>query len=335
VSLEIIKKVKQTHLQINISQELISVISKEIEALNSLVKNFPHQAEILVEKILQTNGRVVFSGMGKSGHVAKKLVATFAGLGIQSMFLHPAESLHGDLGMINSQDLFIAISKSGTGIELEQIIPVLKSQGNFCCLISCVPGGALTKLVDLSIVLPFTAEACELNLAPTSSSTLCMAFGDALAVVVSKIKGFGKNDFAKLHPSGALGKKLLLKVASLMAKGDLLALIYPETNFKDLLLKITNKKLGVGIVVDQKNILLGIITDGDLRRACELGPKVFEKTAKDIMKSDPKMILQETLAYDALQFMEQFNITSLVVTDQNKKVVGLIHIHDLIKAGIS
>lgn len=319
----------------NISQELIAVISKEIESLNFLVKNFPQQSEILVEKILQTKGRVVFSGMGKSWHVAKKLVATFAGLGIQSLFLHPAESLHGDLGMIGQQDLFIAISKSGTGSELEQIIPVLRSQGNFCCLISCVQGGSLTKLVDLSIVLPFTAEACELNLAPTSSSTLCIAFGDALAVVVSKIRGFGKNDFAKLHPSGALGKKLLLKVTSLMAKEEQLALIYPETNFKDLLLKITNKKLGVGIVVDQNNILLGIITDGDLRRACELGPRVFEKCAKDIMKSDPKRILRDTLAYDSLKLMEQFNITSLVVTTQDKKVVGLIHIHDLVKSGIS
>lgn len=319
----------------NVSQELIAVISKEIESLNFMVKNFPQQSEILVEKILQTKGRVVFSGMGKSGHVAKKLVATFAGLGIQSLFLHPAESLHGDLGMLSTQDLFIAISKSGTGSELEQIIPILRSQGNFCCLISCVPGGSLTKLVDLSIVLPFTEEACELNLAPTSSSTLCIAFGDAVAIVVSKIRGFSKNDFAKLHPSGALGKKLLLKVASLMAKGDQLALIYPETNFKDLLLKITNKKLGVGIVVDQNNILLGIITDGDLRRACELGPRVFEKCAKDIMKFEPKKILQDTLAYDALKIMEQFNITSLVVTTPDKKVAGLIHIHDLIKAGIS
>lgn len=319
----------------NISQELITVISKEIESLNFLVENFPKRSEILVEKILQTKGRVVFSGMGKSGHVAKKLVATFAGLGIQSLFLHPAESLHGDLGMLNSEDIFIAISKSGTGIELEQVIPVLKSQGNFCCLISCVAGGALTKLVDLSVVLPFTAEACELNLAPTSSSTVCIAFGDAVAVVISKIRGFGKNDFAKLHPSGALGKKLLLKVSSLMANGEQLALIYPETDFKDLLLKITSKKLGVGIVVDRNNVLLGIITDGDLRRACELGPRVFEKCAKDIMKCEPKKILQDTLAYDALKLIERFNITSLVVTTQDDKVVGLIHIHDLVKAGIS
>jgi arabinose-5-phosphate isomerase len=205
VSFEI-KSVKQTTIRNNISQELISVISKEIQALDFLVKNFPPEAENLVEKILQTKGRVVFSGMGKSGLVAKKLVATFASTGTPALFLHPSEALHGDLGMLNSQDLFIAISKSGTGAELEQIIPLLRSQGNFCSLIACVPGGSLTKVVDLSIVLPFKAEACELNLAPTSSSTLCMAFGDALAVVASKIRGFGKNDYAKFHPAGALGK---------------------------------------------------------------------------------------------------------------------------------
>lgn len=317
-----------------ITQELISVLSKESESINYLIQNFPDTAQILVEKIVQTSGRVVFSGMGKSGFVAKKLVATFSSLGITSLFLHPSEALHGDLGMIKPNDLFVCISKSGTGPELEVVVNVLKSQGNFCSLISCVDGGILTKIVDLPIVLPFKKEACHLNLAPTSSSTLCMAFGDAVGVVVSKLKAFGKNDFAKFHPAGALGKKLLLKVSSLMHKEKGLPFISPEVSFKDLLFTITSKKLGSGIVVNEKKELLGIITDGDLRRACEHGPKLFEKKAKDIMTINPKTISDDILAYDALKIMEEFNITSLVVVKE-KKVVGLIHIHDLIKAGIA
>ncbi len=327
------QKTKSVSKSVNIIQELISVLSKESEAINYLIKNFPDTAQTLVEKILQTKGRVVFCGLGKSGLVAKKLIATFSSIGTPSLFLHPSEGLHGDLGMIQPKDLFIAISKSGTGGELEQILPLLKSQGNFCCLICCASGGILSKISDLTVFLPFRKEACELNLAPTSSTTLCMAFGDALAVVVSKIKGFSKNDFAKFHPAGALGKKLLLKVSSLMNKDDQLPLISPDTKFKDLLFTITSKKLGVGIVIDNKK-LLGIITDGDLRRACELGPQIFQKIAKDIMTSNPKTINSDILAYDALQIMEEFNITSLVVM-QDEKVVGLMHIHDLVKAGIA
>ena len=317
-----------------ITKDLISVLCNEAEAINYLIKNFPSRAEILVKKILQTKGRVVFCGMGKSGLVAKKLVATFSSIGIPSLFLHPSEALHGDLGMVQHEDLFIAISKSGTGLELEQILPLLISQEIFTSLICCGKG-KLSEIVDLTIVLPFKQEACQMNLAPTSSSTICMAFGDALAVVVSKLKGFGKNDFAKFHPSGALGKRLLLKISSLMSKNEQLPLIYADMKFKDFMFIITSKKLGVGIVVDDNEKLLGIITDGDLRRACELGPQVFDKNAFDIMISNPKVVNENILAYDALQFMENFNITSLVVTKENNKVVGLIHIHDLLKAGIT
>ena len=318
----------------NITKDLISILCKEVESIKYLIENFPPSATELVEKILQTKGRVVFSGIGKSGIVCKKLVATFSSIGTPSLFLHPSEALHGDLGMVQPNDFFIAISKSGTGKELEQIIPILKSQGNVICLISCA-NAKLCKMVNLSVILPFKKEACELNLAPTSSSTLCMAFGDAIAVVVSKLKGFDKNDFAKFHPAGALGKRLLLKVNSLMYNQENLPFINPETNFNDLLLTITSKKLGTGIVVNQNKKLLGIITDGDLRRACKLGPELFEKKAKDIMTINPKTTSANILAYDALKVMEQFNITSLVVTQEDKTVVGLIHIHDLVKAGIS
>ncbi|MFA5074601.1 MAG: KpsF/GutQ family sugar-phosphate isomerase [Candidatus Babeliales bacterium] len=331
------KNKNSKNLNLSISYELIQVLEKEAQSINYLIKNFPIQAEFLVEKILQTNlkanGRIVFTGMGKSGHVAKKLVATFSGLNIPAFFLHPGEALHGDLGMITSQDLIIAISKSGTGIELEQVIPVLKSHGNFICLICCSDGN-LKFLVDLAIKLPFQQEACFLNLAPTSSSTLCMAFGDALAVVCAKLKGFDKNDFAKIHPSGALGKKLLLNVEYFMYKDGNLPLVEPDINFKDLLFIITSKKMGIAIVVDNEKNLLGIITDGDLRRAFDLGTKIFDKKAKDLMIQNPKIIKKDVLASVALQTMEKFNITSLVVVQDEKKVVGLIHIHDLVKAGL-
>ena len=187
----------------------------------------------------------------------------------------------------------------------------------------------LSKIVDLTIHLPFQQEACQLNLAPTSSSTLCMAFGDAIAVVVSKIKNFTKNDFAKFHPSGALGRRLLLKVSSLMVSSENeLPYILESTNFANLIFTISSKKLGIGVVVDNNKMLLGVITDGDLRRACENGKDVFDKKAKDIMTLNPKTILNDILAYDALQIMEDFNITSLVVTNVDHEVVGVIHIHD-------
>ena len=316
----------------NIKRDLVTVLSTEAQAITNLVNNFPESAITLVEKILQTKGRVIFSGMGKSGLIAKKLVATFSSTGTPSLFLHPAEALHGDLGMIRPDDLFIAISKSGTGSELSQIVPILKSYGNYTSLICC-SCGVLSESVDLTLELPFTQEACQMNLAPTTSSTLCMAFGDAIGVVVSKLKKFNKNDFAKFHPAGALGKRLLLKVNSLMAGDENLPFLSRDTKFADLLYIISSKKLGVGIVVDENKKLLGIITDGDLRRATQLGPKVFDKKAIDIMTKNPKTINQDILAFDALHIMEDFNITSLLVEDDNNNMVGVLHIHSLLKAG--
>jgi arabinose-5-phosphate isomerase len=318
----------------DIQSDLIKVLATEAEAIKNLVNNFPSSAVTLVEKILQTKGRVIFSGMGKSGLIAKKLVATFSSTGTPSLFLHPAEALHGDLGMIKPEDMFIAISKSGTGSEFSQIIPILNSCGNYTSLICCA-NGALSELVNLTVLLPFTQEACQMNLAPTTSSTLSMAFGDAVSVVASKLKKFNQNDFAKFHPAGALGKRLLLKVNSLMACKQELPFLDKDTSFADLLYLISSKKMGVGIVVDENKKLLGLVTDGDLRRATLRGPKVFEMTAKNIMTKNPKTIQQEILAFDALHVMEDFNITSLIVKDEFDSVVGLIHIHDLLKAGIA
>ncbi len=324
---------KTKHHAQTISHQLAAVIQAEAQALLTLSNTLPPFASLLVDLILATTGKIVFSGTGKSGLVAKKIVATFSSLGIPSFFLHPTEAVHGDLGSVQPGDLFIALSKSGTGWEFEYILPVLRSQGIHTTLICCRQGN-ITDLVDLVMLLPFDQEACVLGLAPTSSSTLMLAFGDALAVVVSSQRQFSKQAFARNHPAGALGKKLLLTVRSFMLTGEHLPFVKPNTLFRDVLVHITAKKCGMGIVVDEQQELIGVVTDGDLRRACDEGPVVFEKTAIEIATKKPKVISPDMLAYVALQMMEDFHITSLVVSENNR-VVGLVHIHDLVKAGIT
>ncbi len=332
------QKFKQSYAQnlprhsMAIQEALMQVLRKEADAIVSIVNQFPSNAWQLVEAILATTGKVVFSGVGKSGIVAQKLSATSSSLGIPSFFLHPNDALHGDLGSVQKGDMVIALSKSATGDDFDHIFPLLKSSGITTCLICCKQG-VLAEKADLVIALPLDREACPLNLAPTSSSTIMMAFGDAVAVVVSSLKGFNKQEFARYHPAGALGKRLLLTVRSLMHAESTLPLLSPTTSFKDLLVTITSKKLGLGIIVDEKQELKGVVTDGDLRRACELGPALFGKVAADIATLRPKFVSPDTLAYAALEIMESFNITSLVVVENNR-VVGLVHIHDLIKAGI-
>ena len=316
----------------DITAHLVSVISKERQALSLLVEHFPATSVTLVENILNSSGRLVISGHGKSGLIARKLVATFSSLGTPAFFLHPSDALHGDLGMVQPNDFMLVLSKSGTGAEFEQLLPVLRAQGNRTALMCCNKG-ALTGLVDLVIELPFEHEACEFDLAPTSSSTLMLAFGDAVALTLSKLMSFGKRDFARVHPAGALGRNLLFMVQHFMVPEASLPFLDIDSSFSDLIVLITQKKFGVGIVVSTGQQLLGIVTDGDLRRACKRGPDVFTTKAFDIMTPHPKTVQPDTPAYQALEIMEDFNITSLVVTN-NRRVVGLVHIHDLIKAGI-
>lgn len=315
-----------------IATELIAVIRKEQEALAHLIEQFPSSAVTLVENILKSSGRLVISGLGKSGLVARKLVATFSSIGTPSCFLHPSDALHGDLGMVQPQDFVLVLSKSGTGPEFEQLFPILRAQGNPTALICCNPG-LLQQYADLTVLLPFEKEACELNLAPTSSTTVMLAFGDALAVVMSKIVGFSKHDFARFHPGGALGKNLLYTTEHFMIPEAQLPFLTVDSSFSEAIVTITQKKLGVGIIIGTGQQLLGIITDGDLRRACERGPHVFSTKAFDIMTTNPKTVQCDAPAYRALEIMEDFNITTLVVM-HHRRVVGVVHIHDLIKAGI-
>lgn len=315
-----------------IEQELVRVLAAEAASLYFLSQHMPATAIQLVQIIAQVSGKVIFSGSGKSGLVGQKLASTFASLGIPAFFLHPNDALHGDLGAIQPNDLFIALSKSGTGIELEHIFRFLHSS-NLRAILWCCDLGVLSRKADLVIQLPFAQEACHLGLAPSSSSTLMLAFGDAVAITVSKYKNYTKHDFARVHPAGALGKKLLLTVESLMYSESALPLLASTASFQDVVLTITSKKLGVGIVIDDTQKLLGIITDGDLRRACTQGPAVFEQSAMTIMTKNPKTISLHKPAHDAFMIMEDSNITSLVVVDHDK-VCGLIHVHDLIKAGL-
>ncbi len=327
--------VQQRSLEISFSdikKDIFDILEKESQAISFAAQNLPDSVINFVQVIIKTSGRLVFSGMGKSGIVARKLAATYSSVGIPSFFLHPGDALHGDLGMVRSEDFFIALSKSATGTELEQIFATLRVRGNVIGLVCCGDGN-LIDFADVVVRLPFQSEACFLNLVPTSSSTLMIAFGDAVALAVSKQRGFCLQDFAKFHPRGALGKRLLLTVNSLMNNLSLIPKLHPELIFKDVLIEISRYKLGVGIVFDNQEEIKGIITDGDLRRACELGPSVFEKTAEQIMTKNPKTINDYVLAYDALIFMEKFNITTLIV-QKNAKPIGVINIHDLIKAGI-
>ncbi len=310
----------------------VAVLNHEACAIAQCAQAFPDEAIELVRRIIICQGHVVFSGMGKSGHIGRKCASTFASLGIPSFFVHPAEALHGDLGMIDKNDLIIFLSKSGRGVELEGMVPYVQKLKIFSALICC-KRGTLSKLVNCVVELPLMGEAYSSVDAPTSSSTLMLAVGDALAVAVSSLKNFTQADFAQFHPGGTLGRTMLMMVNELMHGGNSLPFLSPQALFQEILYTMTSKKLGTGIVVDENKKLLGIITDGDLRRACDAGASVFEKCASDIMGSNPKSIQSNVKALRALKIMEDANITSLVVVE-NEKVVGLVHIHDIIKAGI-
>lgn len=323
---------RQTKMHEEGVETLSQVLSREAEALNRVALNVPANSEALIEKIVNSKGKVIFSGLGKSWLVAQKLAATFCGVGIPSFGLHGCDSLHGDLGVVQPQDLIIVLSKSASGIEFEYLFSSLRLQGNFTALICCNKG-PLCNYADLVIQLPFDREACKFNLAPTSSSTITMAFGDALAITASQRRGFTTLDFARYHPAGALGRRLLLTVDTLMHKDDMLPFVGQDASFTDLMYTISSKKLGIAIVADEQHVLKGIVTDGDLRRACEKGPSVFERRANELMSVNPKTIEPRAMAIQALEIMETYNITSLVVVDRGV-AVGVIHIHDLVKAGI-
>ncbi len=319
-----------------IQNEAKRVILTEASALTAMAERINGSFEEAVKLILSSKGRVVVSGMGKSGLVGQKIASTMASTGTPAFFLHPAEGIHGDLGMIMKGDVVIAISNSGETEELLRILPVIKRLGARLIGMSGKLDSTLARSSDVFLDVSVKEEACPLGLAPTSSTTATLAMGDALAVALLVQRGFKAEDFAIFHPGGSLGKKLFLRVEDLMHSGDDMPLVTEQTLMKDVLFVISAKRLGVTGVVDDDGLLKGVVTDGDLRRALEKGLDILEKQAVEIMKLNPLRIRRNELAAAALQIMEHRSITSLFVfdDDQNRVPCGIIHIHDILRAGI-
>ena len=313
------------------------VIRVEAEALLNLEASIDQAFEQAVQMILNATGRVVVTGMGKSGLIGQKIASTMASTGTPAFFLHPAEGIHGDLGMIMKGDVVIAISNSGETDEVVRILPIIKRLGASLIAMAGNPASTLAKSGDIFLDISVKEEACPLGLAPTASTTVTLAMGDAIAVALLVSRGFKAEDFAMFHPGGTLGRRLLLKVEDIMHSGDGLPLVSSATLMREALFTITAKGLGITGVTSPDGALIGVITDGDLRRALGQGLDIINLPASALMKKGAKRIRRDELAARALQQMEQYSITSLFVfaDDQAPAPVGIVHLHDLLKAGIA
>jgi arabinose-5-phosphate isomerase len=320
-----------------ILEEAKKVIRIEAEALLTLADAINGAFEEAVRLVLASKGRVVVTGMGKSGLIGQKIASTMASTGTPAFFLHPAEGIHGDLGMIMKGDVVIAISNSGETEEVIRILPIIKRLGASLIAMTGNAASTLARAGDVFLDISVREEACPLGLAPTASTTATLAMGDALAVALLLERGFNAEDFALFHPGGALGKKLILRVEDLMHKGGATPLVPSGMLMREALFVITAKGLGITGVTDGDGALIGVITDGDLRRALEKGTDILGMAAGELMSKNPKRISRSELAAKALQQMEQFSITSLFVFDDDGggRPVGVIHLHDLLKAGIA
>ena len=287
-----------------------------------------------VELVLACPGRVVVMGMGKSGHIGRKIAATLASTGTPAMFVHPAEASHGDLGMITAQDVVLAISNSGESEELTVILPVLSRQGVPMIAITGGAQSALARYARVTLDSSVALEACPLNLAPTASTTAQLAMGDALAVALLDVRGFKEEDFARSHPGGALGRKLLTHVSDVMRSGDAVPQVRPDTSFTDLMREMSVKGLGASAVVDDAGRVLGIFTDGDLRRLIEKGVDLRSSKAGDVMHADPRTVRADSLAVEAVALMEQHRITSVLVVDEAGVLCGALNTNDLMRAKV-
>jgi len=310
------------------------VLSIEEEALRAVRERLGGEVYRAMDVIVSCKGRVVFTGMGKSGLVCRKIAATFASTGTPALFLHPAEGGHGDLGMLTKGDVLVAVSSSGETEEMIRLLPAVKRLG---VPIICMTGkmnSTMAKRADVVLDISVREEACPLGLAPTASTIVTMALGDALAVTLLEMRGFTEEDFAFFHPGGAIGKRLLT-VSDIMHTGEEVPKVSPEIAMKVALFEITSKKFGFTTVVDPDDRLVGVITDGDLRRLLEREGDPLSFKAADIMTRNPKTIGSDALAAKALQIMEEYSITSLVVEDEKGHVTGVLHMHDILKSGVA
>lgn len=316
----------------NIKNTAIKVLQNESLALNNLINFVDSNFEDCVEDILNSTGRVVVTGIGKSAIVSNKIVATLNSTGTPSLFMHAADAIHGDLGMIKEEDIVICISKSGNTPEIKVLVPLVKQLGNKLVAITGNMDSYLAEQADYVLNVSIEKEACPYDLAPTTSTTAQMAMGDALAICLLEARGFTAEHFAKYHPGGALGKQLYLKVGNIMDR-KLVPIVPENASLKEVILEISSKRLGATAVVNRNKELIGIITDGDLRRMLQNDPDLARIKAGDIMTSHPKTVEDSDYAVQALNLMKDFNITQLVVV-KNRVVLGFIHIHDLMKEGI-
>ena len=304
----------------------------ESRAIENLTHLLDDDFEACVQEIYSAKGRVVITGIGKSAIIANKIVATLNSTGTPSLFMHAADAIHGDLGMIQREDIVICISKSGNTPEIKVLVPLLKRRGSRLVALVSNTNSYLAQQADFVLNATIAEEACPLNLAPTTSTTVHLALGDALAVCLLELRNFSSRDFAEYHPGGSLGKQLYLKVSDIYLQHKLPA-VSADTPLKDVIIEISSKRLGCTSVLDGNNNLLGIITDGDLRRMLQKNIALNDVKAKDIMTPNPKTIQKDEYAVKALHLMQEANITQLVVMEE-EKVTGFIHLHDLLKEGI-
>ena len=313
-----------------IAKETILAESKAIANLTNLIDS---DFEKTVQFILNSKGRVVVTGIGKSANIATKIVATLNSTGTPAIFMHAADAIHGDLGIIQKDDVVICISKSGNTPEIKVLVPLIKNSNNKIIAITGNADSFLGTQADFTLNTYVEKEACPNNLAPTTSTTAQLVMGDALAVCLLKMKGFTDKDFAKYHPGGALGKRLYLRVSDLI-KNNETPKVSETTSVAQVIVEISEKRLGVTAVLNENDQITGIITDGDVRRMLSKTLEISKLTAKDIMGKNPKMISQDAMAIEALETLENNNITQILITDDQKTYVGVVHLHDLIKEGI-
>ncbi|MBQ0747025.1 MAG: KpsF/GutQ family sugar-phosphate isomerase [Marinobacter sp.] len=312
----------------------LQAIRIERDAISALENRIDDHFIRACEVIMECKGRVVVTGMGKSGHIGHKIAATLASTGTPSFFVHPGEASHGDMGMITSQDVVIAISNSGNTSEVVTILPLIKRMGAPLISMTGNPASTLAKEAVANLDVSVEAEACPLGLAPTSSTTATLVMGDALAVALLEARGFSAEDFAFSHPGGSLGRKLLLRVTDIMHTGDRIPIVNEGTTLSGALLEISRKGLGMTTVVNDTGAMTGIFTDGDLRRTLDKSIDVHTTPMRDVMTRNGRTIQPDQLAAEALNIMEGLKISALPVTDENGALVGAINMHDLLRAGV-
>jgi len=317
-----------------IRQAAVRTLDIETQAIAALIPRVDAAFEKACEILLACEGRIVVIGMGKSGHIGGKIAATLASTGSPAFFVHPAEASHGDLGMITDKDVVIALSNSGETSEILIILPLIKRLGVPLIGLIGNPNSTLAKAATVNLDVSVEKEACPLGLAPTASTTAALAMGDAMAVALLESREFNADDFARSHPGGRLGRRLLLHVADLMHKENKIPKVMQNVELKDVLLEMTRKSLGMTAIVDEMNKVMGIYTDGDLRRTFEMGVDLKQTLISQIMTRNPKCVFPDMLAVDALNFMEANKINGLLVIDSEQHLVGALNMHDLLRAGV-